>query len=103
MENKASKRVIMNFQHSQNFFKVGFRLILVVFLGFHNRNGFIWGFEPGKPPKYVHDFQYIVHYCTCPFLWNRLPLASHNTILSSNLFTSLALPKICLFSRRQLH
>src|SRR6218665_2446947 len=22
--------------------------------GFYNENGFIWGFEPGKSPKYVH-------------------------------------------------
>ena len=34
-----------------------------------------------------------------PSLWNRLPPASRNTFLSSNLSTFLAALKICLFSR----
>src|SRR6218665_3385057 len=28
--------------------------VFYAFLGFYNRNGFISGFEPGRPPKYAH-------------------------------------------------
>jgi len=29
------------------------------FLDFYNRNGFIWGVEPGNPPKYTHHFKFV--------------------------------------------